>query len=78
MVVAAKRETLVFKSKAALQQHVLGDPLVVSPKDYDPERIDDSPKHREEIRRMLYGQRSSQYYCKNINFEVFIHIFIYI
>jgi len=76
MATAAKRETLVFKSKAALQQHLLGDPLVVSPKDYDPERIDDSPKHREEMRRKLYGQRRSQYDCKTIKFAEFIYISI--
>ncbi|KAJ3372780.1 hypothetical protein HDU91_002140 [Kappamyces sp. JEL0680] len=48
--------TLVdYKSKAVIQQQLLGDPLVVSAQDFDPDTIDVSDRHRKEMKRKLYG-----------------------
>ena len=61
MAATAKQEMLDFKSRAVLKQQLLGDPLHVSAQDFDPEYVDNSPRHREEMRRKLYGLTRLQY-----------------
>ena len=54
-----------FKAKAVIKQQLLGDPFTVDSRDLDPESVDTSPAHRQEMRKKLYGIRRKKFHRKS-------------